>query len=386
MPDARHPATGGRLRVLHVGKFYTPHRGGMETHLQTLCERLRESVDLAVVVASPDRRTTREIVEGVSVTRVGTLLRLRGTSLSPALVRAIRDADADIVHVHHPNPAAVLAFLAARTRGRLVVSYHSDIVRQRILGRLFAPVLHHALGRSAAITCASPHHVTTSHVLSPHRARCVVIPYGIPTAPLDRCDAAAAQAIRDRHGPRLVLGVGRLVGYKGFRHLIDAMADVRGRLVIVGDGPLRPALEAQILARGLADRVTLLGAVDDVAPFYHAADVFALPSVTPNEAFGIVQLEAMACGRPVVNTALRSAVPFVSLDGVTGVTVPPADARALARALNALLDDPERRGRLGDAARQRVHDEFSVEVMTSRTLELYDRVMRGQPPSSGAPS
>jgi rhamnosyl/mannosyltransferase len=242
---------------------------------------------------------------------------------------------------------------------------------------LFAPVLRHALGRSDAIACASPQHVSTSRVLGGHRARCVVIPYGIPLAPFERCDPAAVQAIRDRHGPRIVLGVGRLVGYKGFPHLIDAMADVPGRLLIVGDGPLRATLDAQIRARGLHDRVVLLGAVDDVAPYYHAADVFALPSITPNEAFGIVQLEAMACGRPVVNTALASAVPFVSLDGVTGITVPPADPRALAGALAALLDDPERRARLGAAARQRVRAEFSVETMAARTLALYERVARG---------
>jgi rhamnosyl/mannosyltransferase len=182
--------------------------------------------------------------------------------------------------------------------------------------------------------------------------------------------------LRRRYGDRLVLGVGRLIYYKGFQNLVRAMADVRAIALIAGDGPLASALAAEAARFGVADRVALLGRVNeaDLKACYHACDVFVLPSVERSEAFGIVQLEAMVCGKPVVNTWLDSAVPHVSLDGVTGLTVPPNDPAALAVALNALLDDPERRATMGAAARRRVREEFSVELMARRTLEVYREI------------
>src|SRR6185503_13936130 len=120
---------------------------------------------------------------------------------------------------------------------------------------------------------------------------------------------------------------------KGFEYLVQAMEKVDGRLLIIGDGPLRESLMQQAKARGILDRVVFLGEISDISPYYHAADVFALASVARSEAFGIVQLEAMACGKPVVNTNLDSGVPFVSLHGETGLTVPPQDPDALAFAL-----------------------------------------------------
>jgi len=154
------------------------------------------------------------------------------------------------------------------------------------------------------------------------------------------------------------------------------MAEVSGRLLIIGAGPLRLRLERQATVRGIKDRVVFLGEIQnrDVIPYYHAADVFVLPSVARSEAFGIVQLEAMACGKPVVNTRLDSGVPFVSPHGVTGLTVPPAKPRALADAINLLLSDAERRAEFGKAGRRRVRQEFSLELMVRRTRDVYDGV------------
>jgi rhamnosyl/mannosyltransferase len=152
------------------------------------------------------------------------------------------------------------------------------------------------------------------------------------------------------------------------------MKDVEGRLLIVGKGPLRGTLERLARNLGVSERVTFLTEVQDVRPYYHAADVFALSSIARSEAFGIVQLEAMACSKPVVNTKLDSGVPFVSPHGVTGLTVPPADAGALASAINTLLDDTALSARYGRAARLRVEQEFNLDLMTRRTLELYGEV------------
>jgi rhamnosyl/mannosyltransferase len=347
--------------------------GGIETHLQNLCNELRDVVEVRVFVSNAGRRTVEEVVEGVRVTRVGTTATLSAAPISPGLVARIRREAADIVHLHHPNPIAVMAYLLSGHRGKLVITYHSDIVRQKSLGKVFQPFLDRSLSRADAIITTSPNYLAMSPVLQAHVERCHVLPYGIPVEQFEQKDEAAVAAIRERFGHRLVITVGRLIYYKGFDVLIRAMNDVDGTLLVVGDGPLRGELETLAAELGIADRIRFLGEIQnrDIVPYYQAADVFALASVARSEAFGIVQLEAMACGRPVVNTGLDSGVPFVSLDGETGLTVPPGDAGALARALTTLLDDDELRERYGEAARRRVAAEFTAPVMGRRMLELY---------------
>jgi rhamnosyl/mannosyltransferase len=291
------------------------------------------------------------------------------------MARRIREAKADIVHIHLPNPTAILSYLASGHRGRLVFTYHSDIIRQKVLGRAFWPVLRHALSKASAIIVGSPNYIETSPVLQRFKEKCCVIPFGIKPEEFQQVDASEVARLRKRYGSRIVLGVGRHVYYKGFEYLIRAMKEVRGHLLIVGDGPLREELQREANALGLTERVTFLTDVKDVRPFYHAVDVFALSSIARSEAFGLVQLEAMACGVPVVNTQLDSGVTFVSQHGLTGLTVPPADSHALAQAINSLLDDPARRAQLGAAGRLRVEQEFSLEKMTRRTLELYAEVL-----------
>jgi len=382
MERARPAGIGPRRpRVLHVGKFYPPHMGGIETHLQTLCRELNKSVDLRVVVASDDNRKTEEPVEGVEVVRVPTWLTLASTPLCPGMIAEIRRSEADIVHIHLPNPMAVLAYLASGHKGHLVVTYHSDTVRQKVLGALFEPFLHRALRRSSAIIATSPDYRRTSTALARYLDRCEVVPYGIAVEQFERCDPAAVAQLRSRFGDRLVISVGRLVYYKGFEYLIRAMSQVNGRLLIVGDGPLRGKLQELAHGLGLDDKVIFAGEIqnEQVIPYYHAANVFALASVARSEAFGIVQIEAMAVGLPVVNTSLDSGVPFVSLHGETGLTVPPEEPDALAAAINSLLDDPQLRRTFGSAARLRARKEFSLQTMTDRTLALYEAVLNRRP-------
>jgi rhamnosyl/mannosyltransferase len=352
----------------------------MESHLQLLCEELRAaSVDVEVLVANSNPRTVRETVRGIPVTRAGNISTIAGAPICPGMVSAIRSSDVDIVHLHLPNPVATLAYLASGHRGPLVLTYHSDVVRQKTLAKVFQPILKRALSRSAATIVSTPNYAKSSPVLRQFRDRCRVIPFGIAMPAHRRDTAMRAAAIRQLHGPRIVLGIGRLVGYKGFGYLIDAMAAVDGHLLLIGDGPLRASLERKVASLALHDRVSFLGNVDDVTPYLHAADLFALPSISRNEAFGIVQLEAMACGVPVINTSLDSGVPFVSIDGVTGLTVPPANAASLAAAISELLDDPGRRAAYGAAARRRVQQEFHVDMMMRRTLDLYEQIISPSP-------
>jgi rhamnosyl/mannosyltransferase len=369
------------IRVLHVGKFYPPYKGGIETHLEVLCGELKGHVDLDVLVSNTARGAVDEVLDGVRVARAGTLFSVSSAPISPAMVARIRRARADIVHIHLPNPTAILAYLAAGSPGALVLSYHSDIVRQRVGGTVVLPFVHAAMRRASAVVAATPNYVTSSPVLARYQSRCHVIPYGIDVDRYSRKDEPAEAAIRERFGPRIVLSVGRLIYYKGFEYLVRAMADVDARLLIVGVGPLRASLERIAGEAGVADRVVFLGAVDDedLASYYRAADVFVLASVARSEAFGIVQLEAMAAGVPVVNTRLDSGVPYVSLDGLTGLTVEPESPADLARAVRLLLDEPERRSRYGEAARARAKAEFSKEIMVERMLGLYDRVLAARP-------
>jgi rhamnosyl/mannosyltransferase len=367
-----------KMRILHVGKFYPPEHGGMESHVQELVCELRDSVEQSVVVASKTRQGSTETVDGIPVTRLGALMDFFGAPICPSMVNAIRSARADILHIHLPNPIAVLAYLASGFKGKLIFTYHSDIVRQKILGSAFSGILHQALNRSDAIIATSDNYLKTSSVLSEHLDRCHVIPLGIPLERFRYPDPHIVDWIRNQYGPSIVVALGRLVRYKGFDHLLRAMTKVDGHLLLIGNGPLRDELEVLSRSLGIHDRVTILSGVADVVPYYHSADVFVLPSVNRSEAFGLVQLEAMACGKPVINTSLNSGVPFVSRNEETGLTVPPSDEAALSAAITKLLRDPELRGRFGAAAKLRAQTEFNVETMARRTLSLYESVLNGR--------
>lgn len=366
-----------RLRVLQVGKFYPPHRGGMESHLATLCEGLAAHVDLEVLVAGETGDTVREVVGGVPVTRLGVAAHLAGTPLCPAMLRSIAASRADIIHVHLPNPAAVLAVLAARTPARLLATYHSDVLRQRVLHACFEPALHLFLSRCTAVIATSPDYIEHSPILSRHRDRCRAVPLGIDLALYEAAQPDAVRRIRQLYGERVVMAAGRLIYYKGFGHLIEAMASVNGRLLLVGEGPLGAELRAQAENPGSSGKVAFLGNVsnEELVACYHASDVFVLPSIARTEAFGIVQIEAMAAGLPVINTRLDSGVPFVSVHETTGLTVPPANAPALSEAITRLLDDRGLRCRFGRAARDRAVSLFTAEAMRQRTLEVYNSVV-----------
>jgi rhamnosyl/mannosyltransferase len=360
---------------LQLGKYYPPYKGGIESHLHLLCSELKAEVDLDVVVCNTGGRTVRERVGGIPVTRCAEVAHLASTSLCPTMPLELSRRDYDVIHLHFPHPVGVMSYLASRRprRHAVVVTYHSDIVRQARLLRLFRPFMQRVLARADRIICTSQAYLDTSPELGAHRDRCVVVPLGIDLGQWRRTPDAEERAreLRARHGTPLLLAVGRLTYYKGFEHAIRAMREVNGTLVVVGEGPMRASLATLARECGVADRVHLVGDVPDLKPWFLAADAFVFPSVARSEAFGIVQLEAMACGLPVVNTALDSGVPFVSRHGETGFTVPPSDPAALARALRELLSDPARRAALGAAARRRVEREFRKETMAARVLSAY---------------
>ena len=367
------------MRVLHVGKYYPPVPGGMERVLQLLCEGERRQVDSRVLVAGTRRTTVRDVRNGVPVTRAGSLAMIGSVGLSPALPGELFRAPRDITVLHEPNPVALVADCLTAGRGPLVVYFHSEVVRAEWkYALLYRPFLRRVLDRAARIIVASPSMAERAEQLAAHRHKCVVIPYGIDPAPLAATTAVRARAatLRSDLGTPLVLFTGRLVPYKGVDVLLRAIATIDARLVVVGDGPLRGALEAQARVT-CGGRVTFAGTVADeeLTALYHACDVFVLPSVTRAEAFGMVQIEAMACGKPVVSTSVPSGVPWVNQHLESGLIVPPGDADALAGALQSLLGDPALRARLGDGGRRRVGHEFTAATMAERTVALYRTVL-----------
>lgn len=371
-------SNGRRLRVLQMGKYFAPSRGGIESHLRDLCMELRKSVDLKVIVANDSWRREAASIEGIDVLRLPRAMTLASAPICPAMIGSIRREKADIVHLHLPNPAAAIACLLARPAGALVITWHSDIVRQRRLVRLYRPLERLLLRRCAAIVATSPAYIASSQVLTRYADRCHLIPFGISAEQFaeNLVDHSMVRELRQRFGPRIILSVGRLVHYKGIKFLIRAMSKVDAKLVIIGEGPLRVELEREATSNGASGRVVFLGEIDDnLINYYHASDVFALPSCERSEAFGIVQLEAMACGIPVVNTRIDTGVPYVSQDGVTGFTVPPRSSDEMAAALNRLLDNPELREKMGRAGRARAVNEFGIAEMAAQTLDLYRSVV-----------
>ncbi len=370
------------MNVLQLGKYYYPYMGGMENHLYLLCNELKQSVNLDVLVCHTRGASVTEVVDGVRVTRCLRVAHVASTSICPTMPLEVSRRPCDLVHFHFPHPMAAVSYLLGQRMREhaVVITYHSDIIKQRRLLHLYRPFLDRVLRRADAIVCTSPNYKEASDVLAPFTDKCHVIPYGIDVSQFERTEEISrrAQEIRARFGGRrLVLAVGRLIYYKGFEHLVRAMRDVDADLLLVGTGPLRSTLEEMAREVGVRQRVHFLGEVHnrDLAPYYFAADVYALPSIARSEAFAIVQLEAMACALPVVNTDIPgSGVPFVSRDGESGLTVRPEDATSLARALTTIIADRDLARRLGEAGRRRVHQEFSKEVMAERTLQLYRSV------------
>lgn len=354
--------------------------GGIENTCYHLCSRLAPHVELTVLVSHTKPWTVEETVNGVRVVRLARWGEVASAPISPGLFGRLRGAEADILHMHVPNPVAEVSYLAARPRGRLVVMYHSDIIRQRRLYQLYRPINDAFLERADVIISHAPQNVDYSPVISRFKDRARIIPTGVEPEEfrLTPERRERVESLRERFGPRTVFFIGRHVYYKGIEYLIRAMEHVDAHLIVGSEGPLRRKLEALTQTLGLARRVTFVGRIphEDLPCYYHASDVFCLPSVARSEGFGLVQLEAMVCGVPVVSTRLTTGVVYVNLDGMTGLTVPPEDSAALAEALNRLFSNETLRRRLGEQARERVLREFTHDIIARQTLDLYAELLQ----------
>ncbi len=379
------PIKTAGLRVCHLGKYYPPARGGMETHLRTLARsQAALGAEVRVLCVNHEGRTlgaTHDWDGPVSVTRVGRLGNCAGLDVCPAIlsaVRGLRSFAPDILHLHTPNPTMLLP-LVTGCSAPLVITHHSDIVRQKFLRSAHAPFERFVYDRAAAIVGTNPRSAGASMVLRRYLPKYGVLPLGLDLNPFLSPNAkarAAADFYQKKYGHPLWLSVGRLTYYKGFEIALAALREVPGRLLLVGEGPLEVRLKRVAAELGVGDRVTWLGQThdDELVGAYHAADALWFPSVARSEGFGQVQVEAMASGCPVLNTDLAgSGVPWVSPHEETGLTVPVGNAPALATAARRLLGEPGLRERLAKAARQRAIAEFDHRTMGERSMAIYER-------------
>jgi len=369
-----------KVNVLQIGKYYHPVKGGIEDHLHNLCNELKNSCELRVVVANDTPRTVKDNVDNISVTRLPKFGELSNIPICPTMPIRLKSFSADIVHLHLPNPMAHLSYLIAKPKGTLVIMWHSDIIGRDFFIKFYKPFLMTLLYRAERIIATSPAYVRHSLFLSRFKDKTVVIPLGINLSrfALTKSIQDKVAQIRESFGNRIALYVGRLTYYKGLEYLIKAMEDVEANLIIVGDGRLKRKLKVLAHNSRSKDKIWFMGEVshEDIVSYFHACDVFVLPSVERSEAFGIVQLEAMACRKPVVSTDLKTGVPWVNQNGKSGIVVPPRDPGSLAKAINTLLDNHALRQKYGDYGRERVEREFTKELVAEKVITLYREILR----------
>jgi rhamnosyl/mannosyltransferase len=369
------------LEIVQITKYYPPYFGGVPNYVRLLAEELKKQHRVTVLASNTSFSRCEEVDGNLRVIRVPRLMELRSTALCPTLPWELSRLHPDIVHLHFPDPMAHLAYAVARVPARLVITWHSDIVRQRLLLQPYRPFLSGILDRVHRIIVSSPVLRDNSVWLKRYREKCVVIPFGVNLSDFESRDEIEARKwkLQNLFGDRVVLFIGRLVYYKGLDFLLRAMQGLDATLWVIGCGPLEVHCRKLAAQLGLQSRISFLGAVPEEEKLarLHACSLLALPSVENSETFGIVQLEAMACAKPVVSTDLPTGVPWVNQDGRTGFVVPPCNPPALRSAIRRLLDNPALQREFGDAGRQRVESEFTNEIHVRRMLGLYEGLLNG---------
>ncbi len=371
-----------KIRVLQVNKLYAPHIGGVEKVVQDIAEGLRDRVDMKVLVCSNKGKAVVDKINGVEVNRAGSFGIYFSMPLSLSFFAKLRQlsSDRDILHFHMPFPLGDAAYFLSGFKGKVIIWWHSDIVRQKVLMKLYKPLMDRFLKRADRIIVATEGHINGSSYLEPYRDKCIIIPFGIDVRSFeDKSVNENRSSIQQSSQVKKVLFIGRLIYYKGVEVLLRAFSKVRGaQLYIVGDGPLSEQLKTQAIESGISESVHFLGhqSDEDIKTMLNACDLFVLPSVANSEAFGLVQIEAMACSKPVINTSLPTGVPYVSLNGQTGLTVPPGDAESLAAAMQRLIDNDDERIQMGLKAKERAIQYFTMDKMLDSVYKLYNDILQ----------
>lgn len=360
------------MKILHLYKDYFPVVGGIENHIKILAEhQAAQGHDVTVLVTSLNRQPRIENRNGVRVMYAARRFDLSSAPFSGEMFQRVARLETDITHLHAPYPFGELAnYFFGHTRAT-ILTYHSDIVRQRVMGALYTPFLHRVLKRAQTIIATSPNYIESSPVLEKWRAKCVVVPLAssLPTQ---------TQLASLPNPNSELLFVGRLRYYKGVNYLLEALGFLpNARLTIIGTGPMEHAWKNLARELNIEARVSWVGEVsaDELAAYYQACEIFVLPCSERSEAFGAVQLEAMAHGKPIVSCDVRTGVAWVNQNEITGIVVPPKNPRALAVALERLRQDAALRAKMGGAGKARVEAEFTVKKMVERVMKVYTNAL-----------
>lgn len=371
-----------KIKVLQINKLYYPAIGGIERVVQHIAEGLKDQVDMSVLVCQPKGPGSEDNINGVPVKRCSSIGIFFSMPISLSFLRELKRqaVGKDILQFHAPFPLGDLALLLSGYKGKVVLYWHSDVVKQKKLMLFYRPIMNRFLKRVDAIIVSADGVMNGSSYLEPYKAKCVTIPFAVNPDFEQKGRDYLRYAEKNKEQYAKFLFVGRLVYYKGVDVLLQAFSDVQNaELTIIGNGILEDELKCYTKEHNMTDRVHFLGKVDEdrLHREFAACDVFVLPSVAKSEAFGLVQQEAMSYGKPVINTNLPSGVPEVSLDGVTGLTVEPGDQTALYQAMQWIVDHPDKRIEFGQAARDRVDKNYTLGVMMRRMKQLYEIVLKG---------
>jgi rhamnosyl/mannosyltransferase len=299
--------------------------------------------------------------------------------LSPAMISKMRSIcnKFDVVHIHHPDPMACLALYMSGYKGKVALHWHSDIIKQKKLLKLYRPLQNWLIRRADMIIGTSPVYLQSSPWLKNVQDKTVCLPIGV--VPLE-VDEDGAAALREKYkGKKIIFSLGRLVPYKGYKYLIDSARYLDDSYVVLigGEGPLKDSLREQIESSGLQDKVRLLGFLSDeeVAAYFGACDLFCMSSVYATEAFGIVQIEAMSAGKPVVATRIPgSGVSWVNAHKESGINVEPKDSEALAKAFKSILESEDTYNAFAEQASRRYREMFTKSRMIENCIEIYKSI------------
>lgn len=376
------------MKILHFGKYYPPFLGGVEKVNYDLVEKLNLYDDCQVdelCFAHKVKYQESFFPQRYKLFRVPIWAIKFSTPLPRGLIRTflrVRN-DYDIIHVHVPNPIASLVSLFSPKRVKIVVHWHCDIVKQKTLLKLFRPIQNAFLRRADAIIATSRNYVDSSVDLQPFLSKVRVIPISIDAREmLSRQEDV--DVIKNKYdGKKIVLCIGRLTFYKGHRYLIEAAKQLEDDTVVLlgGVGEMEQELKEDVKQNGLVGKVEFLGRIpqDLIYSYYKASDIFCLPSITKAEAFGVVLLEALALGIPIIACDIPgSGVPWVNQDGVTGFNVPVKDASALAEKINLLLRDKDLRKQMSAACVERFNRYYSVDKMVKSTYQVYRQLVENR--------
>lgn len=365
------------MKVVAVNKKYFPWVGGVEKAVHDICKSLEDKIDFTVLVGNNSQKTVKEKINSTNIIRAGAITTIANTPICLSMPQLLKQLKADIYHFHFPYPWGDISYLLARPRGKLIVTYHSDIVRQKLLFKFYRPLMLRFLKKADLIVATSPNMIENSPVLKKFKTKCISIPSAIDVSNFEVKNDEKVMKIKNKYGPRIVLFVGRLIYYKGIEYLIRSMDSIDANLLIIGSGPLKETLTKIAKKVGVFQKTYFLCDIsDDELPFYYqAADVFVLPSTERTEAFGLVQLEAMISGTPVVSTNLKTGVPFVNKDGATGFVVKPKSAEQISQAVNKILNDNALKKRMGENGIRRVKGNFTTDILAKNYLAAYNKLI-----------